>query len=89
MKKFKLIATAILLSVFLSNICYAESLIFTLESGASYDLSPLNNSNIDDSSLVIGLYSDKFYNDFCNFEGDEPPLSLFDNYNFVYSHEDT
>jgi len=80
---------AILLIAFFSHNGYAESLLFTLDDGLTYDVSPLNDSNIDESVLLISLRSDKFENDFWNFEGDDFPLDFLDKYNFEFDHKYT
>jgi len=84
----KLIAMAILSIAFFSHNGYAESLLFTLDDGLAYDVSPLNDSNIDGSFLLISLHSAKFENDFWNFEGDDFSLDFLDYYNFELNRKD-
>lgn len=85
----KLIAMIVLSIAFISHNGFAESLLFTLDDGPTYDVSPLNDSNIDESVLVISLYSDTFENDFWNYEGDDLSLDFLDKYNFEFGFKDT
>lgn len=73
---------------FFSHNGYAESLLFTLDDGLAYDVSPLNDSNIDQSVLLISLHSAKFENDFWNFEGDDFSLDFLNHYNFELDRKD-
>jgi len=85
----KLIAMVVLSVAFISHNGFAESLLFTLDDGPTYDVSPLNDSNIDESVLVISLYSDTFENDFWNYEGDDLSFDFLDKYNFEICYKDT
>jgi len=86
MKKFSLVAVAILFPILFSHSSQAEILLFSLQNENFYDVSPLNNSNIDESVLLIKLSSSEFESDFWNYEGDDISLDFLDKYNFELSH---
>ena len=72
----KLIAMVVLSIAFISHNGFAESLLFTQDDGPTCDVSSLNDSNVDESVLLISLHSEKFKNDFWNFEGDDFSLNF-------------